>query len=411
MFSALKSLFARQPQYRYMKVASFTPNVSSIHAVAISNDGQVLACGGAEGVKLWDIKSRKEISYLSSGTSDACGAVSCATWVKTKHSVAETLCYGTGLGYLVFLRPNPVDVTCIAWDQSWSEGGSRIAVGMRDNVIQVLQLNPNSQLQSLFAGRLESTVPKSIAFAEHGNVYIFGLYDGNIIKMDGTDGAILSEHRCKSVIGCAAVSLRKGIVVIDNATNGFTLYRLDSKDPICTYVADTPTVPVPKQVAFGEDSKVVVGGSDNGSIYIFDRRSGKLVERLQHSSTGLVQTITADVVSLQDTLVGWAADVPQVSKWWAGFPMEPMSPVAPTIPLESAQQESEVHQGHPKSFEMSAGGKNDMEMLQELAQHLMDLAREANQKVGGGESDKVDRKLEKVERSLNNVDAVEIIYL
>lgn len=63
---------------------------------------------GADGIKLWNIQSRKEIACPSQ---DACaGAVSCAIWIKTRHSVVETLCYGTGLGYLVFLRPNPVDV-------------------------------------------------------------------------------------------------------------------------------------------------------------------------------------------------------------------------------------------------------------------------------------------------------------
>lgn len=50
-------------------------------------------------------------------------------------------------------------------------------------------------------------------------------------------------------------------------------------------------VPVPKQVAFGEGAKIVVGGSDNGSVYLFERKSGELLETLRHSSTGLVQSI------------------------------------------------------------------------------------------------------------------------
>ncbi|KIJ68874.1 hypothetical protein HYDPIDRAFT_25126 [Hydnomerulius pinastri MD-312] len=311
MLSTLKSVFTKLSQW-YTKVACFTVNTGTLHALAISNDGQILATGGAEGVKLWNIQSRKEVP-CSSPAHDASGAVSCTTWVKTRHSVGETLCYGTGRGYLVFLRPNPVDkhfqeicvrrlglgfeVTCIAWDASWSEGGSQIAVGMRDNIIQVLQLNSNSQLQSVFAGRLDNTVPKSIAFADHSDLYIFGLFDGKVIKMSVANGTILSEHHYDSVIGCAAVSLRKGLIVVDNATNGFTLYRLDCADPIRTYLTDPPTVPVPKQVAFGEESKIVAGGSDNGLVYIFERRSGKLLETLQHSKDGLVQAIAVrDVV-------------------------------------------------------------------------------------------------------------------
>ena len=51
---------------------------------------------------------------------------------------------------------------------------------MRDNVVQVLLLNMNSQLQSVFAGRLDGMVPKSIAFVQHGSMHVFGLYDGNV---------------------------------------------------------------------------------------------------------------------------------------------------------------------------------------------------------------------------------------
>ncbi|KAI6097119.1 WD40-repeat-containing domain protein, partial [Pisolithus croceorrhizus] len=260
---------------------------------------------GTDGIKLWNIKSRKE---LTCANHESYGAISCATWIKTKHSSTETLCYGTGMGYLVFMRSNPVDnhfqeitarrlgtgleITCVAWDASWIDAGARIAIGMRDNVIQVLLLNSNSQLQSIFAGRLEHTVPKSVAFTQRGNIYIFGLYDGNVVKMNAADGVILSEHCYDSVIGCAAVSLKKELIVIDNATNGFTLYSLDREDPIQYFVTEPQSVPVPKQVAFGEESKIIVGGSDNGSVYLFERRTGRMLEKLAHSKTGLVQTIT-----------------------------------------------------------------------------------------------------------------------
>lgn len=73
--------------------------------------------------------------------------------------------------------------------------------------------------------------------------------------------------------------------------NGFTLYPLDNATPIRNFVTDPPLVPLPKQVAFGEDSRLVVGGSDNGSVYLFERRSGQLLTKLLHADDGLVQTI------------------------------------------------------------------------------------------------------------------------
>jgi hypothetical protein len=49
---------------------------------------------------------------------------------------------------------------------------------------------------------------------------------------------------------------------------------------------------VTKQVAFVEDSKVVVGGSDHGAVYVFDRETGGILDVLRHAEAGLVQTIT-----------------------------------------------------------------------------------------------------------------------
>lgn len=95
-----------------------------------------------------------------------------------------------------------------------------------------------------------------------------------------------------SYSGCAAVSLKRELVVVDNATDGFTLYPLDSGDPIRTFTVNRPSVYVPKQVAFGEETKAIIGGSDNRSVYVFERRTGELLAKLQHSKAGLVQTIS-----------------------------------------------------------------------------------------------------------------------
>jgi glucose dehydrogenase len=50
-------------------------------------------------------------------------------------------------------------------------------------------------------------------------------------------------------------------------------------------------------VLFGEDGKVVVGGSDHGSIYVFDRRTGEQLQALKHAD-GTVLTITVRRISM-----------------------------------------------------------------------------------------------------------------
>ncbi|KAJ8581076.1 hypothetical protein M405DRAFT_847264 [Rhizopogon salebrosus TDB-379] len=309
-----------QPQ-RYKLLARLTTYSGSLHALAISNDGHILA-----------------------------GGVSCGVWAMTRKATVETLCYGTGLGYIIFLRRSLIDknfqeictrrlgsgfeITCLSWHLTSSESNIWIAVETRDNMVQVLILNTSAQLQSVFAVRLDNTVPKSIAFTDNRDIYVFGLYDGNVtfasyqapnsmkleggdaftdnrdiyvfglydgnvtfasyqapnsMKLEGGDGNVVKEISCQSVIGHAAVCQKRGVFVVDNATDGFTLYRLEGEgQPVRTFATAPPSVSVPKQVAFGEEGKVVMGGSDNGLIYIFDRKTGQTLETLHHADIGLV---------------------------------------------------------------------------------------------------------------------------
>jgi hypothetical protein len=97
-----------------------------------------------------------------------------------------------------------------------------------------------------------------------------------------------------------AVNQKRGVFVVDNATDGFMLYQLvGDEEPVQTFITAPPSVSVPKQVAFGAKGRLVVGGSDNGLVYIFKRKSGKLLETLHHSNAGLVQTIAVGIEILR----------------------------------------------------------------------------------------------------------------
>ncbi|KAI5997647.1 hypothetical protein F5J12DRAFT_785109 [Pisolithus orientalis] len=137
-------------------------------------DKFLLLAVGTEGVKLWNLKTQKELTLVTHLESH--GIISCAIWMKVKQAPAETLCYGTGMGYLIFMRSNTLDkhfqeicarqlgsgseITCVAWDIT------------QDDIVQVLSLSMSSQLQLVFAVHLDSAVPKSIAFGKNGSIYV-----------------------------------------------------------------------------------------------------------------------------------------------------------------------------------------------------------------------------------------------
>jgi hypothetical protein len=92
--------------------------------------------------------------------------------------------------------------------------------------------------------------------------------------------------------GGAAVHCARNQFIVDSVVNGFNLHQLDNGHWKRNYPTGTPIRRLPKQVAFGEDTKIVVGGSDHGAIYVFDKRTGSPLHVLRHQEQGLVQTIT-----------------------------------------------------------------------------------------------------------------------
>lgn len=86
------------------------------------------------------------------------------------------------------------------------------------------------------------------------------------------------------------MELSKRLCVIDNVGNGFDLYRLDTAEFVRTFATRDPKETYPKGVAFINHSRVV-GGSDHGLVYIFNRKTGRAIDTLRYSRTGGAQTI------------------------------------------------------------------------------------------------------------------------
>jgi hypothetical protein len=57
---------------------------------------------------------------------------------------------------------------------------------------------------------------------------------------------------------------------------------LVTREPIKTY---------PKGVAFANHCQAVVAGSDHGQVYIFNRKTGRIIKNLKHGKRDGVQTI------------------------------------------------------------------------------------------------------------------------
>ena len=84
-----------------------------------------------------------------------------------------------------------------------------------------------------------------------------------------------------------AINYDRGNFAVDNVTLGFSLYSLEDMKFLREYPTGKPTRRFPKQVEFGEEGRVLVGGSDHGTIYVFDRRTGLVMDTLHHEDNSL----------------------------------------------------------------------------------------------------------------------------
>ena len=79
-------------------------------------------------------------------------------------------------------------------------------------------------------------------------------------------------------------------MVIDSVSNGFALHEVNTGKYLYNFATPPRARTLPRQVTFGEEGKVVVGGSDNGSIAIYDRRTAAVLETFKPTK-GLLQTV------------------------------------------------------------------------------------------------------------------------
>ena len=76
----------------------------------------------------------------------------------------------------------------------------------------------------------------------------------------------------------------------------FKLHDTKSHDYIQAFQPSTPfQTQKPKQVVFAENKRMVVGGSDHGTVYMFQQSDGTLVDKLPHGGQ-MVQTVVVSIV-------------------------------------------------------------------------------------------------------------------
>ncbi|KAF7339056.1 WD40 repeat-like protein [Mycena venus] len=290
----------------YQQQTSLRGHSGAIYSLVATDDGKLLASGGKDGTRIWDVQSRKQISRPA--PPGIRGMTTAIAWANRPDEPGELLFFGTVAGYLVIWRQvagqqvfnefwcrrlsQPSEITGLAFDAV----SNRIAVCNWNALVQLWALPSSSDPQRIFSVCIANYIPKAIQFGVmRGNereLLIFGYNDGKIRTVTG-NLAVDNASRPWEIgvrIGDATVDNRRTAVCIDDIDFGAVLYRLDDHQRVKTFHVPNEDKR-PRQVRFVDDSKTIVIGSDHGVIYVFDRRTGIAIDKLTVKGMGWIQTI------------------------------------------------------------------------------------------------------------------------
>ncbi|KAK0493808.1 WD40-repeat-containing domain protein [Armillaria luteobubalina] len=268
----------------------------------MTEKGQFLASRGADGVYLWNMNTCKQLRQPGGGGFR--GDTTAMTWIQGKDDADKVLIYGTLCGYLICWKQikdttdfeelyclhigSTTEITALDFDSP----SHRLALSTRNGTIQVHKVDTHMALHGYVSVSIQNCDVRAIYFLLNGesqNMMVFGCRGGKMYSIHSNQGN-------------AAVNTVKDVFSIDDPSQGVALYRVLDGAKVKTLPVKATKALRPRQVAFTQDSKIVVSSSDHGIVYVFERRDGT-VSKLTAEGTAWVQPITTANVDGVSTIV------------------------------------------------------------------------------------------------------------
>ncbi|KAK0483119.1 WD40-repeat-containing domain protein [Armillaria luteobubalina] len=296
----------RLPRRTYTLARTLDSCQGAILCLGSTEDGSYLAAGGTGGTTLWNLSDNQRLTRPA-GPGQR-GATTVLMWIRRTDEPREILYFGTQNGYIVcwkqllersedfeerssFQLHNPGEITGIDFDST----SNRLAVANRNGTVVLFSVE--SPMVPLGSISIQHHVPKTLTFGEasgnrgHQDLLVFGL-GGRISILKHQDEKLLIHatlEKCYS--GHAAITTTKDVICVDDPAEGAAIYKLQDGARVRTFAVPVKKSHRPRQVAFGEDGKVVVSGSDHGVVYVYERRTGLKMNELKVDLEDWVQAL------------------------------------------------------------------------------------------------------------------------
>ncbi|KAJ7851724.1 hypothetical protein B0H13DRAFT_1904972 [Mycena leptocephala] len=253
---------ARLPYVRHRGVNT---HPGSVLTLAVTEDGKILASGGLQGTRLWNVADMSVIQRPSGASIR--GATLVAIWARQADEAHDVLYAGTQNGYFfcwcqqdglfeetfVIQMPDPSEITAMAFDST----NNHLCLCSHNDMVQSWTISKDPLTgkwmpTNIFSRQFPWLAPQAITFAAFDNsqdrdIIVLGFHNsGPIYTIRGKTGETASDWSVGAkiyVISCdrdegtdhrepsrdAVFNWRDGVFCLDDPTSGPALFRLSDQ--------------------------------------------------------------------------------------------------------------------------------------------------------------------------------------
>ncbi|KZT31618.1 WD40 repeat-like protein [Sistotremastrum suecicum HHB10207 ss-3] len=297
----------------YQKTRKLSGHADSINTFAFNLDGSRLASGGDDQkVIIWCMEQWSAVQELHD---ISWGQITTIIWLGIDAEGRESIVFGCGRGMLHLYSQNKAGASFVERGSvaahsrtsvealTFDAPGRRLASSSAHGDVCLWAITEEGSFNLLWATRIserhEGT--RGLVFSEdHTLLHVFCTETGYVHGLDVEHGGerrktwqarsrMCDRHfqLCYSISrtssGSVSSASTKRLVLVDNLDKGFTLYRFPTMGLVRHFSAPSslPWLLI-KHVVFAESDTLVVGGSDNGKVHVFDLPSSRTVQVLSH---------------------------------------------------------------------------------------------------------------------------------
>ncbi|KAI8929536.1 WD40-repeat-containing domain protein [Entophlyctis helioformis] len=254
--------------------------------------------------RIWDMSSTLDGSFVASASGDS--TVKLWSLKESTMPCVSTLQGGSGDVYTVKYHPT----------------GAFLATGGYDKVVRLYDVE-RGVVAKTFTGH-QLSIPKVI-FSPLGNLIISGSKDNTIKFWDIVSGLCIktiSSHLGE--VTCVEMNADGTMLLSSSKDNSNRLWDIRMLRPIRKFKGHQNTSKNFIRASFAGES-LIVGGSEDGAVYVWDRDKGGVLQRLRGGHAGIVYSVAWNA---RQALFASCAEDHSLCTWWYRPPASDAAPAA-----------------------------------------------------------------------------------